>query len=226
MRTSTFLRAVPVLLLAALALALFYGARVPVAAQTLPDPGLDAPRAAAPSQQVIVLGGGCFWGVEAVYRHTNGVIKAVSGYAGGTADTANYELVSGHGTDHAEVVQVTFDPSKITPGQILKIFFSVVHDPTQLNRQGPDTGPQYRSAIFYTTAEQEKISRAYIAQLGAAKVYPAKIVTEVVPLKAFYPAEAYHQNYLASHLDQPYIIINDLPKLAALKARFPNFYKD
>jgi peptide-methionine (S)-S-oxide reductase len=222
--TSRLLRIAPLLLLASLAVALFYATRAP-AAPTLPNPNLDAPLAATPGQQVIVLGGGCFWGVEAVYRHTKGVTRAVSGYAGGTAETANYELVSGHGTDHAEVVQVTFDPSKITTGQILKIFFSVVHNPTELNRQGPDTGPQYRSAIFFSNAEQERIAKAYVAQLSAAKVYPAPIVTEIVPLKAFYPAEAYHQNYLASHMDQPYIVINDLPKLTALKAQFPHLYR-
>jgi peptide-methionine (S)-S-oxide reductase len=223
--TFRLLRIAPVLLLAALAFALFYATRAPAAA-TIPNPNLDAPLAAAPSQQVIVLAGGCFWGVQAVYLHTKGVTRAVAGYSGGTADTANYELVSGHGTGHAESVQVTFDPSKITPGQILKIFFSVVHNPTELDRQGPDTGPQYRSAIFFSTGEQERIAKAYIEQLGAANAYPAPIVTEVVPLKAFYPAEGYHQNYLASHMDQPYIVINDLPKLAALKAQFPNFYRD
>ena len=222
--TFRLLRIAPVLLLAALAFALFYATRAPAAA-TIPNPNLDAPLAAAPSQQVIVLAGGCFWGVQAVYLHTKGVTRAVAGYSGGTAETANYETVSGHGTGHAESVQVTFDPSKITVGQLLQIFFAS-HDPTELNRQGPDTGPQYRSSIFVSTPEQDKVARAYIAQLNAAHVYPQPIVTEVVPLKAFYPAEGYHQNYLASHMDQPYIVINDLPKLANLKTSFPALYKD
>jgi peptide-methionine (S)-S-oxide reductase len=223
--TSRLLRLTPLLLLATLALGLFYATRAP-AAPSLPNPTLDAPLAAAPSQQVIVLAGGCFWGVQAVYLHTKGVTRAVAGYSGGTADTANYELVSGHGTGHAESVQVTFDPSKITVGQILKIFFSVVHNPTEKDRQGPDTGPQYRSVVFFSTPEQERVAKAYIAQLSAAHAYPAPIVTEVVPLKAFYPAEDFHQNYLASHMDQPYIAINDLPKLAALKQQFPSLYRD
>jgi len=224
--TSRLLRLTPLLLLATLALGLFYATRAPAAAPTLPNPTLDAQLAPAPSQQVIVLAGGCFWGVQAVYLHTKGVTRAVAGYSGGTADTANYELVSGHGTGHAESVQVTFDPSKITVGQVLKIFFSVVHNPTEKDRQGPDTGPQYRSVVFFSTPEQERVAKAYIAQLGAAHAYPAPIVTEVVPLKAFYPAEDYHQNYLASHMDQPYIAINDLPKLAALKQQFPSLYRD
>jgi peptide-methionine (S)-S-oxide reductase len=222
--TSRFLRYVPLMLLASLVLAFFYASRAPAAA-TIPNPAIDAPRAAAPSQQVIVLAGGCFWGIQAVYLHVKGVTKAVAGYSGGTAETANYETVSGHGTGHAESVQVTFDPSKITVGQLLQIFFAS-HDPTELNRQGPDTGPQYRSSIFVSTPEQDKVARAYIAQLNAAHVYPQPIVTEVVPLKAFYPAEGYHQNYLASHMDQPYIVINDLPKLANLKTSFPALYKD
>jgi len=223
--TSRLLRLAPLLLLASLAAALFYATRAP-AAPTLPNPTLDAPLASAPGKQVIVLAGGCFWGIEAGYRHTKGVTRAVSGYSGGTADTANYELVSGHGTGHAESVEVTFDPSKISAGQLLKIFFSVAHNPTELNRQGPDTGPQYRSAIFFSTPEQERIAKAYIAQLTAAKAFPAPIVTEVVPLKAFFPAEGYHQNYLASHMDQPYIAINDLPKLAALKQQYPTLYRE
>jgi len=222
---TSLLRLTPLLLVAALIAGFFYSGRAP-AAVTIPNPALDAPLAAKPARQVIVLAGGCFWGVEAVYRHTKGVVRAVSGYSGGTAETANYELVSGHGTGHAESVEVTFDPSQISAGQILKIFFAVVHNPTEKDRQGPDYGPQYRSAIFFSTPEQERIAKAYIAQLTAAKAYPAPIVTEVVPLKAFYPAEDYHQNYLASHTDQPYIVINDLPKLAALKQQFPQHYRD
>jgi peptide-methionine (S)-S-oxide reductase len=222
---TSLLRLTPFLLVAALIAGFLYSGRAP-AAVTIPSPTLDAPLAAKPGRQVIVLAGGCFWGVEAVYRHTKGVTRAVSGYSGGTAETANYELVSGHGTGHAESVEVTFDPSQISAGQILKIFFSVVHNPTEKDRQGPDYGPQYRSAIFFTTPEQERIAKTYIAQLTAARAYPAPIVTEVVPLKAFYPAEDYHQNYLASHTDQPYIVINDLPKIAALKKQFPQNYRD
>lgn len=225
--TSRLLRVAPFLLLASLAVALFYSTRAPAAAApSIPNPALDAPLAATPGKQVIVVAGGCFWGVQAVYLHTKGVTRAVAGYSGGTAETANYETVSGHGTGHAESVEITFDPSKITAGQILKIFFSVATDPTEKDRQGPDVGPQYRSVIFFSTPEQERVAKAYIAQLDAARVYPAPIVTEVVPLKAFYPAEGYHQNYLASHMDQPYIVINDLPKLAALKQQFPSFYHD
>jgi len=225
MTTSRLLRYVPALMLASLAIALFYSSRAPAAA-TLPDPKVDATMAAAHGQQVIVLAGGCFWGVQAVYLHVKGVTRAVAGYAGGTAETANYELVSSHGTGHAESVQVTFDPSKITVGQLLKVYFSVAHDPTELNRQGPDSGPQYRSSIFFSTPEQERVAKAYIAQLDAAKAFRSPIVTEVVPLKGFYAAEGYHQNYLAGHMDQPYIVINDLPKLANLKAQFPAWYKD
>ena len=225
MTTSRLLRYVPLLLLASLAIGIFGAARAP-AAMTLPDPKLDSTLAAAPGQQVIVLAGGCFWGVQAVYLHLKGVTRAVAGYSGGTAETANYEAVSSHGTGHAESVQITFDPSKITVGQILKVYFSVAHDPTELDRQGPDTGPQYRSSIFFSTPEQEHIAKAYIAQLDAAKVYPSPIVTVVVPLKGFYPAEGYHQNYLAHHMDQPYIVINDLPKVANLKSQFPTWYKD
>jgi len=226
--TSRLLRITPLLLLATLAVAMFYTTRAPAAVgvATIPSPTLDTPLANAPGKQVIVLAGGCFWGVQAVYLHTKGVTRAVAGYSGGTAETANYETVSGHGTGHAESVEVTFDPSKISVGQLLKIFFAVATNPTEKDRQGPDVGPQYRSVIFFSTPEQERIAKAYIAQLDAAKVYPAPIVTEVVPLKAFYPAEGYHQNYLASHMDQPYIVINDLPKLAALKQQFPQYYRD
>ncbi len=223
MTTSRLLRYVPILLLASLAVALSYSTRAPAAA-ALPDAKIDTLLAPAP-QQVIVLAGGCFWGVQAVYLHLKGVTRAVAGYAGGTADTANYEAVSSHGTGHAESVQVTFDPSKITVGQLLKVYFSVAHDPTELNRQGPDSGPQYRSSIFFTTPDQERVARAYIGQLTAAKTFASPIVTEVVPLKGFYAAEGYHQNYLASHMDQPYIVINDLPKLANLKAQYPDWYK-
>lgn len=194
------------------------------AAVNIPDPAVDAPLAAAKGQETVVLAGGCFWGIQAVFQHVKGVIKATSGYAGGSARTADYETVSSGSTGHAESVQVIFDPSVITFGQLLKVFFSVAHDPTQLNRQGPDYGSQYRSVIFYATDEQKRIADAYIAQLDQAKVFSAKIVTDVTPLKGFYQAEGYHQNYATLHPDNPYIMYNDLPKIANLRKEFPELY--
>jgi peptide-methionine (S)-S-oxide reductase len=191
-----------------------------------PKPALDHPMASAPSQEAAVLSGGCFWGIQAVYQHTRGVISATSGYAGGNADTAHYEMVSNGSTGHTESVKVVFDPSRITYGQILMIFFSVAHNPTELNKQGPDWGTQYRSVVFYSSPEQQKIAAAYIAQLDAAKIYPQKIVTQVEPLKTFYPAEQYHQDYVKHHPDNPYIVINDLPKLTDFRKQFPDLYRD
>ena len=172
-----------------------------------------------------VFAGGCFWGVDAVFRHVKGVSKVVSGYAGGGADTANYETVSTGTTGHAESVEVTYDPSQVSYDDLLKVFFFVAHDPTELNRQGPDSGTQYRSAIFYANDEQKKMADGYIARLDQKKAFSERIVTTVVPLTGFYPAEAYHQNYLALHLDQPYIVINDLPKLERLQKTFPALYQ-
>ncbi len=194
------------------------------AAGPLPDPAVDAPLAKQKGTATAVLAAGCFWGVEAVYEHIKGVTNVVSGYSGGTAETAQYDKVSSGTTRHAESVQITYDPSQITYGQILKVFFSVVHDPTQLNRQGPDVGPQYRSAVFHADDEQRKVAQAYIAQLQAAKVYPRPIVTEVAPLKAFYLAEPYHQDYAARNPTQPYIVMHDLPKVANLQKQFPDLY--
>ena len=191
------------------------------AAGTLSAPSLDA-GAPAPGLQTAVFAGGCFWGVEAVYRHLNGVTRAVSGYAGGRTANPTYEAVSSGRTGHAESVEVTYDPKVVSYGQLLRVFFSVAHDPTELNRQGPDVGTQYRSAIYFANDEQKRIASAYIAQLDAAKAFPTKIVTEVAPLTKFYPAEAYHQDYLARHPTQPYIVYNDLPKLDALKREFPS----
>jgi peptide-methionine (S)-S-oxide reductase len=171
-----------------------------------------------------VFSGGCFWGIQAVFQHVKGVSSATSGYSGGSAATAEYEVVSTGETGHAESVKVAYDPAVITYGQLLKVFFSVAHDPTELNRQGPDTGSQYRSVIFYNGDEQERIAEAYIAQLNQAKVYGGPIVTQVVPLKAFYPAEAYHQNYATLHPDDPYIVFNDAPKVAHLRQQFPDLY--
>lgn len=193
----------------------------------LPDAALDVP-AGVQNRQTAVFAGGCFWGVEAVFRHVTGVISATSGYAGGSAKTADYRMVSTGSSGHAEAVQVVYDASKVSYGQLLKIYFSVAHDPTQLNRQGPDTGSQYRSEIFTTSADQARVAKAYIAQLDAAKVYAKPIVTQVNPITAttpFYPAEAYHQNYLALHPNEPYIMINDQPKIAALKTTFPALYR-
>lgn len=193
-------------------------------AGALPEPATDTPKASTSSQATAVFAGGCFWGVEAVFKHVKGVSTATSGYAGGAAATASYPMVGTGTTGHAESVEVKYDPSQVTYGQLLRVFFAVAHDPTQLNRQGPDRGTQYRSAIFYTSPEQERMAKAYIAQLDAAKTFSKPIVTEVTPLKGFYAAEAYHQNYLALHPDQPYIVINDLPKIANLQRQFPALY--
>jgi peptide-methionine (S)-S-oxide reductase len=182
--------------------------------------GAARPAVAAPSQQ-IVLAGGCFWGMEAVFRGLNGVSEAMPGYSGGAAATAHYELVSTGTTGHAESVRVTYDPAKISLATILNVYFTVAHDPTELNRQGPDDGTQYRSAIFVANAEQREAAQTAIAHLTAEHKYPAPIVTKLEPFKAFYPAEAYHRNYVALHPDEPYIVYNDLPKLAALKKTYP-----
>jgi peptide-methionine (S)-S-oxide reductase len=178
----------------------------------------------AGTQQTAVFAGGCFWGVDAVFKHVKGVDQVVSGYAGGGASTAQYETVSTGTTGHAESVEVTYDPSRVSYNDLLEVFFAA-HDPTELNRQGPDEGTQYRSAVFYTTADQKKAADAYIAKLDRAKAYSDPIVTQVVALKGFYPAEAYHQDYLEQHPDNPYIVINDLPKLALLREKFPQLYK-
>ena len=190
----------------------------------VPGPAVDAARATKSGEQSAVVAGGCFWGIQAVFQHVKGVTSATSGYSGGDARTAQYEIVSTGETGHAEAVKITYDPAQITYGELLRVFFSVAHDPTQLNRQGPDDGTQYRSVIFYGNDEQKKIAEAYIAQLNQAKVYPRAIVTQVVPLKAFYPAEAYHQDYATHHPDQPYIVYNDAPKVVHLRQQFPELY--
>ncbi len=194
-------------------------------ANPFPDPAIDVPADSAKGTQVAVFAGGCFWGVEGVYERVKGVTDAVSGFAGGAKETAQYEVVSTGRTGHAESVKVVFDPSQITYGQLLKIFFSVVHNPTELNRQGPDEGTQYRSAIFYTSDDQKRVAEAYIAQLDAAHVYKHKIVTQVVPLKGFYAAEAHHQHFLQNNPTYPYIVYNDLPKIAALEKEYPQLCK-
>src|SRR5215468_8827596 len=189
---------------------------------SVPAPSVDAALASGKSEQTAVLAGGCFWGIQAVFQHVKGVINATSGYSGGSSLTAEYEIVSTGETGHAESVKITYDPSQVTYGRILQIFFSVAHDPTQLNRQGPDEGTQYRSAIFYGNDEQKRIAETYITQLEGTKIFPRRIVTQVVPLKAFYPAEAYHQDYATRHPDNPYIVYNDAPKVAHLRQEFPS----
>jgi len=192
----------------------------------VPSPAVDSELATSPGQQTAVLAGGCFWGVQAVFQHVKGVTNATSGYSGGSAKTAHYEAVSDGNTGHAESVEITFDPSRVTYGQLLQVFFSVATDPTELNRQGPDTGTQYRSVIFYANDEQKRVAEAYIAQLEQAKVFSGRIMTQVVPLKAFYPAEDYHQNYATLHPDNPYIAMNDAPKVEHLREEFPAMYKE
>jgi len=175
--------------------------------------------------ETAVFAGGCFWGVDAVFKHVKGVVQVVSGYAGGKAPTAHYELVSTGETGHAESVEVTYDPSQVSYRQLLQVFFTVAHDPTELNRQGPDVGSQYRSAIFFKSDEQRKAAEAYIAELSHTHLFSKPIVTQVAPLDRFFPAEAYHQNYLAQHMTQPYIVYNDLPKLDRLEKTFPALYR-
>ena len=191
----------------------------------LPDPAVDVAPDPAVKTETAVFAGGCFWGVEAVFEHVRGVKSAVSGYSGGSALSARYMLVATGRTGHAEAVRVVYDPTQVSYGQLLKVFFSVVHDPTQLDRQGPDVGPQYRSQVFAANRGQQRVAEAYIAQLEAAGVFPGPIVTRVTPLDGFHPAEAHHQDYLARHPDQPYIVHNDAPKLVNLKRMFPKLYR-
>ena len=196
------------------------------ASVAIPNPSVDAPLAPTKGQQTAVIAGGCFWGIQAVFEHLKGVIRATSGYSGGSADSAQYERVSTGRTGHAESVQVIYDPSQISYGQLLKVFFSVAHDPTQLNQQGPDVGTQYRSAIFYTSDEQKRIAQAYVDQLNHAKVFPKDIATQIVALNTFFPAEDYHQDYVDNHPENMYIVINDLPKVEHLHKQFPELYVD
>jgi peptide-methionine (S)-S-oxide reductase len=211
------------LLAAALVLASFSGCTHAETHALIPAAKLDAPLAQAPGKQTAIFAGGCFWGTQAVFERVKGVTATTAGYAGGAAATATYAQVNTETTGHAESVKVVYDPSKITYGKLLQIFFAV-HDPTQLNRQGPDVGTSYRSAIFYTSDEQRKIGTAYIAQLDAAKVFPKPIVTEVTPLKGFYDAESYHQDYALNNPDNPYIMVCDLPKIETLKKEFPELF--
>ena len=202
------------------------GAKAAEPAVVIPAPALDSPAAAAAGPQSLVLAGGCFWGVQGVFEHTKGVIHAVSGYSGGKKETAHYEMVGTERTGHAESVQITYDPKQISYGKILQIYFSVAHNPTELDYQGPDSGPSYRSAIFVANEEQKRIADAYIAQLNQAHVFKAAIVTKLEPLTGFYPAEDYHQDFLVLHPTYPYIVINDLPKVENLKRLFADQYRD
>jgi peptide-methionine (S)-S-oxide reductase len=228
--TSLAIRSLGALLLLALLWAFWQTHVGAEPAVMIPAPAIDAPKepskAGAPALQTVVLAGGCFWGVQAVFQHVKGVSQAISGYAGGTKDTASYEVVSSGRTGHAESVQVTFDPRQISYGRILQIYFSVAHDPTQLNRQGPDFGPQYRSAIFYRDDSQKSIAQAYIAQLDKAGVFKHPIVTQMSALTEFYPAEAYHQDYATLHPSSPYIAFNDLPKVENLQRVFADIYRE
>ena len=209
--------------LAALAALAFIWPSSAETAHEIPAPTMDAPASAGP--QTLVLAGGCFWGVQGVFQHVAGVTSAVSGYAGGEQSTAHYEMVGGGRTGHAESVKITYDPGKVSLGKLLQVYFSVAHDPTELNRQGPDVGTQYRSTIFATNDEQAKLAQAYIDQLDATKLFGKKIVTTIERGRAFYPAEGYHQDYLTLHPNQPYIVFNDLPKIENLKRLFPAIYR-
>lgn len=193
--------------------------------EPIPAPQVDEPHTAA-KHETAVFAGGCFWGVQTVFQRVKGVTATTAGYSGGTRESANYDQVSSESTGHAESVKVVFDPARVSYGTLLRIFFSVVHDPTQLNRQGPDVGTSYRSAIFFTSPEQQKIAKAYIAQLDAAKVFPRPIVTQVVPLEAFYDGEEYHQDYAEKNPNNPYIQVCDVPKIAGLKQQFPDLFQD
>jgi peptide-methionine (S)-S-oxide reductase len=217
---------IPGKILTAVAALFFASAAFAASRPPIPAPTSDVSLAAKPGKQTAVFAGGCFWGTQSVFERVKGVIDTTAGYAGGSASTATYDQVTQENTGHAESVRVVYDPAKITYGQLLRIFFSVAHDPTQLNRQGPDVGSSYRSAIFYSNEEQRKISMAYIAQLDGAHIFPKAIVTEVVPLKGFYDAEAYHQDYALHNPDNPYIQVCDRPKIEALKEQFPELFKD
>jgi peptide-methionine (S)-S-oxide reductase len=193
--------------------------------KAIPAPELDTPAAEATGPQVAVLAGGCFWGLQGMFEHVKGVTRVVAGYSGGEKATAHYEMVGTESTGHAESVEITFDPRQVSYGQLLRLFFSVAHDPTELDRQGPDRGPSYRSEIFFGSPIQERMARAYVEQLTKAKLFSSPIVTKIEPLKGFYPAEDYHQDYLIHNPHQPYIVFNDLPKIDALKRVYPQLYR-
>jgi peptide-methionine (S)-S-oxide reductase len=189
------------------------------------DPAIDLPKSSVKKSQTLVIGGGCFWGVEGVFEKLKGVSAVVSGFSGGNGETAHYEVVATGLTGHAEVVEITYDPEQVSYGQLLKVFFAIAHDPTQLDRQGPDSGPQYRSAIFFNNPDEQRVAKAYIEQLNQSKVFAAPIVTQLAPLDRFYEAEGYHQNFIQRNPRYPYVVVHDLPKLAQLKQQFPNLLK-
>ena len=215
----------PLILIAFAIFGLSCGASADAVNKSIPAPEIDTPAAEATRPQVAVLAGGCFWGLQGMFEHVQGVTKVVAGYSGGEKATAHYEMVGTETTGHAESVEITFDPKQISYGQLLRLFFSVAHDPTELNRQGPDSGPSYRSEIFFASPSQERLARAYVEQLTKAKVFASPIVTRIEPLKAFYAAEDYHQDYLIHNPHQPYIVYNDLPKIDALKRVYPQLYR-
>jgi peptide-methionine (S)-S-oxide reductase len=212
-------------LMAIVTLLLSCGANADAVNKAIPAPEVDMPAAEATGPQVAVLAGGCFWGLQGMFEHVQGVTRVVAGYSGGDKATAHYEMVGTERTGHAESVQITFDPKQISYGQLLRLFFSVAHDPTELDRQGPDRGPSYRSEIFFASPSQERVARAYVQQLTKAKVFSSPIVTKIEPLKGFYAAEDYHQDYLIHNPQQPYIVYNDLPKIEALKQAYPQVYR-
>ena len=214
------------LVLAACAYGWARGARADAINRVIPAPAFDTPAAAANGLETAVLAGGCFWGLQGMFEHVQGVTKVVAGYSGGTPATAHYEMVGTERTGHAESVEITFDPRRISYGQLLRLYFAVAHDPTELNRQGPDTGPSYRSEIFFSSPAQERIARAYVEQLTKGKVFKGPIVTRIEPLKGFYPAEDYHQDFLVHNPTHPYIVRNDLPKIDALKRLYPEIYRE
>lgn len=224
MRISSFARVLTSSAILAVAFSLLSCMAHAAGKAPIPAPAVDDALSASSGKQTAVFAGGCFWGTQSVFERVKGVIATTAGYAGGSAATATYDQVTTETTGHAESVEVVFDPARITYGTLLRIFFSVAHDPTQLNRQGPDMGTSYRSVIFYTSDDQRRIATAYIAQLDAARVFPKQIVTEVTPLKGFYRAEDYHQDYALHHPDQPYILICDRPKISALKEQFPDLF--
>ena len=221
---NSFRNFLPVMLVAGSVFLGAIGCNGASAANKIPDPKVDETVPATKGQEKVVFAGGCFWGIQAVFEHVKGVDRATAGYSGGDVKNPSYEDVSGGDTGYAESVEVIYDPSQITLGQLFKIFFSVAHDPTELNRQGPDDGTQYRSAIFYSNVEQQRIANAYVTQLGEAKVFSHPIVTQIAPEKSFYRAEEYHQDYAAHHPHDMHIMMNDAPKVAALKTEFPNLY--
>jgi peptide-methionine (S)-S-oxide reductase len=202
------------------------GVGADAANKVIPVPALDTPAAEAAGLQTAVLAGGCFWGLQGMFEHVNGVTKVVAGYSGGTQATAHYEMVGTERTGHAESVEITFDPKRVSYGQLLRLYFAVAHDPTELDRQGPDSGPSYRSEIFFKSPSQERVARAYVEQLTKAKVFNGPIVTRIEPLKGFYPAEDYHQDFLIHNPGHPYIVRNDLPKVEALKRVYPALYRE